>query len=193
MDCIACGKDAQIVLRTLQLRTMHVRGLTGEDKYQVPDDAVGEYGVCRECAEKWLREGGTAGGRAVRKYILFGILFCAGIVLSVVFRGSGHVLMMPAAAAVFAGAAGLVSAFRGSAEEKKRIGAMPLEEALREAAFQVFLEKAPKEMEEGQWKLTYIPVNEKTLSTKPGDLTVIYDIQPAVAKEVMLKIGHPQA
>lgn len=193
MNCIACGKEAKIMVRTLQLRTMHVRGLTGEDKYQVPDDAVRDYGVCEECAGKWLRESGTAGGRAVRRYVLFGVLFCAGAGLLLAFHGSGYVLMMPAAAAVFAGAAGLVSAFRESAAEKNRINAMTEEEALREAAFHVFLEKAPREMEEGQWKLTYIPVNEKTLSTKPGDLTVIYDIQPAVAKEVMLKIGHPNA
>ena len=40
MKCIACNKETGTEVKVLQLRTMHVRGLTGEDKYQVPDDAV---------------------------------------------------------------------------------------------------------------------------------------------------------
>ena len=192
MNCISCGKTAELPIRALQLRTMHVRGMEGEEKYQVPDDAVTEYSVCRECAEKELARL-LSGGTIRKRLLIFGLVLVLGIPLALLFRGRERVFFVTGIAAVFAGAAGLVSTLRDWNEERRRLSALPKEEALYEAAWQVFLAHAPSQMQDGRWKLTYLPVNEKTYATKPGDLMVLYDIQAGVAKEVMTKIGHPQA
>ena len=195
MKCIACNKETGTEVKVLQLRTMHVRGLTGEDKYQVPDDAVTSFGVCENCARQWLAQTGWKGQPARRKMLAFSLVLCAGIVIAVVFRGKDQVLLTTGLAAVFCGIAGLCTTYRGSMAEKTRFLAMSEKEAMEEAAYKVLLQHAPAKMksQNGDWNITYLPVTEKTLKTKPGDLMVMYDIQPAVAKEVMQKIGHPEA
>ena len=193
MECISCKKEADFTLKALQLRTMHVRGMTGEDKYQVPDDEVREYGVCRECAQKWIAQNTNTQGQAWKQYGAFAGILCAGILILLFLRQQDTVFLMLGCAAVFCGGAGLISKVRQEKQKGEHLGALSEEELFQEAAWEVFTHHAPQYMKEKQWKLTYIPVNEKTLNTKPGDLTVIYDIQPGVAKEVMVKIGHPQA
>ncbi len=200
-DCIACHKQAQYTIRALQLRTLHVRTMTGEEKYQVPDDSVLEYGVCRECAAKRLKEHRT-GQSGRKRIIIFAVIALAGVLLLTGAARIGalagqdqisQVLRMLGLAAVICGIAGFLATARDAGAEKKRLSGMTEEKALEECAWQVFLDHAPKEMGEEKWNLTYIPVNAKTLSTLPGDLMILYDIQPGVAKEVMKKIGHPKA
>ena len=200
-ECIACHKQAQYTIRALQLRTLHVRAMTGEEKYQVPDDKVLEYGVCRECAQKRLKEHRT--GKSGRKRtIIFAIIALAGVLLLFGAAQAGaltgqdqlvRVLRMVGLAAVLCGGAGFISTAKEAGAERKRLSGMSGEAALEECAWQVFLDSAPKEMGEEKWSLTYIPVNEKTLATLPGDLMILYDLQQGVAKEVMKKIGHPKA
>ena len=65
-------------------------------------------------------------------------------------------------------------------------GENALSEALEEAAWDVYLAEAPKK--EGQNDLTYIPVNEKTLARKNGDLMILYRLLPEIAVEAWKRI-----
>ena len=61
--CIACGKDAKITFRALEVQTLHVRDLDREKRVQALGD-FHDFAVCRECAKtKLLRlsQGHTAG------------------------------------------------------------------------------------------------------------------------------------
>ncbi|MGX8698967.1 MAG: hypothetical protein ACSW8F_03440, partial [bacterium] len=187
---ISCKKEGSILLPSLELRTMNVRDLYGHERYQVPDDAVRTYAVCRDCAEAYLR---GAGGRLTRKLLSFGLVLAVGLCLTIFSYGREQVFFMTGLAALFCGAAGLITSLRDQRRSAAEEAGLSTEERLTAAAWQVFLKNAPTQMQDGLWKLTYLPVNEKTLSTKPGDLTVLYEIHPSVAKEVMQKIGHPQA
>jgi len=195
MKCIACDKESGSELKALQLWTMHVRGLTGEDKYQVPDDSVTSYCVCEDCAKQWLSELGWKGKRTRKKLLTFLLVLIVGAAAAMFFRQIDQVLFLTGLSAVLCGAVGLIATYRKAAAEKKRFQALPSREAMEEAAYQVLIRHAPAKMQtsKGDWNVTYVPVTEKTLKTKPGDLMVMYDIQPSVAKEVMLKIGHPDA
>lgn len=191
--CIRCGKAPAYPVRALEVRTLHVRGLGGEQRVQALGDEK-RSAVCDACARKQLALALDPFRAAKPQLLGFGAVFAAGLVLGAAVllfvRESRQVFLLLALAALACGVLGIADAVKKAKEKAAALRALPEEEALAEAAWDVFLAEAPKK--EGENDLTYIPVNEKTLRRKNGDLMVLYRLLPEIAVEAWKRI-HPEA
>ena len=59
-------------------------------------------------------------------------------------------------------------------------------DAEEEAAWEAFSNALPKKDEDND--LTYIPINKKTLAMKNGDLMIMYNLLPEIAKKAWSEI-----
>ena len=189
--CIRCGHPAAYPIRALEVRTLHVRSFTGERRVQALGDEK-ESAVCERCARESLALS-TNPLRAAKKTLLcFSAVFAAGILLEAVtflfLQDHRTVFALLGAAAMVCGVLGAVDALKNAKEKDRTLRALPEDEALEEAAWDVFLAEAPKK--EGDDDLTYIPVNEKTLKRKNGDLMILYRLLPEIAVQAWKKL-HP--
>ena len=78
-----------------------------------------------------------------------------------------------------------VDALKGSKDRSTDI-----DKALEEAAWECFLEAAPKKNDIND--ITYIPVNDQTLARKNGDLMILYDLLPEIALQVYDRIHNSE-
>ena len=187
--CIRCGSPAAYPIRALEVRTLHVRSVGGERRVQ----ALGgekESGVCEKCAREQLTLSLNPVRAAKKEMIRFGIVFAAGILIAAAtllfVRESRQVFLLVALAALICGALGIYEALRKAKEKAASLAALPEAEALEEAAWDVFTAEAPKKEDVND--LTWIPVNEKTLARKNGDLMVLYRLLPEIAVEAWKKL-----
>lgn len=177
-DCLKCANAAVYPFRVLEIRTLHVRDITGEKRVQ----ALGEfkdYAVCKSCAAAHLESVTSPTAAAVKRMAAFGAVLALGLVLTAVFRLAGSALRLMGFAAVICGVLGLISAIQSAQKHRQVFAALDTEQALSLAAWEVLLENAPKKSADAD--LTYIPVNEKTLASKNGDLMILYHLLPEIA------------
>lgn len=178
--CSKCGRPGDIPFRVLEVHTLHVRDMDGEKWVQ----ALGvfqEYAVCSSCAGAFLERVLRPGKARARKLLPYLAVLVFGLAVTAACRTGERALRMLGAAGIFCGAAGIWSTLQSAGRQKKAYAALPAEEALRRAAWDCLMETIPKKS--GENDLTYIPVNSETLSLKTGDLSVTYDLLPAVAKQ----------
>ena len=71
-------------------------------------------------------------------------------------------------------------------EKAASLRALPEQDALAEAAWDVYLAEAPKKENEND--LSYIPIDEKTRARKNGDLMILYHLLPEIAVEAWKRI-----
>ena len=191
-NCIRCGSPAAYPVRALEVRTLHVRSLGGERRVQALGDGK-ESAVCERCARDDL-ELALHPLRAARKQMLcFGAVFAAGLLLgsaAFLFLKGEKVFVLLGVAALICGALGAAEALKNAKEKERSLRALPENEALEEAAWDVFVAEAPKK--EGENDLTYIPVNAKTLKRKNGDLMILYHLLPEIAVQAWNRL-HPQS
>ena len=187
--CIRCGSPAAYSIRALEVRTLHVRSVGGERRVQ----ALGgekESGVCENCAREQLALSLNPVRAAKKEIIRFGIVFVAGILAAAAtllfVRESRQVFLLVAFAALVCGALGIYEALKKAKEKAASLAALPETEALEEAAWDVFTAEAPKKEDVND--LTWIPVNEKTLARKNGDLMILYKLLPEIAVEAWKKL-----
>ena len=187
--CIRCGSPAAYPIRALEVRTLHVRSVSGERRVQ----ALGgekESGICEKCAREQLALSLNPVRAAKKEMIRFGTVFAAGILIAAAtllfVRESRQVFLLVALAALVCGALGIYEALRKAKEKAASLAALPEAEALEEAAWDVFTAEAPKKEDVND--LTWIPVNEKTLARKNGDLMVLYRLLPEIAVEAWKKL-----
>ena len=187
--CIRCGNPAAYPVRALEVRTLHVRSVGGERRVQ----ALGgekESGVCEKCAREQLALSLNPVRAAKKEMIRFGIVFAAGILAAAAtllfVRESRQVFLLVALAALVCGALGIYEALKKAKEKAASLAALPETEALEEAAWDVFTAEAPKKEDVND--LTWIPVNEKTLARKNGDLMILYKLLPEIAVEAWKKL-----
>ena len=187
--CIRCGSPAAYPIRALEVRTLHVRSVGGERRVQ----ALGgekESGVCEKCAREQLALSLNPVRAAKKEMIRFGIVFAAGILAAAAtllfVRESRQVFLLVALAALVCGALGIYEALKKAKEKAASLAALPETEALEEAAWDVFTAEAPKKEDVND--LTWIPVNEKTLARKNGDLMILYKLLPEIAVEAWKKL-----
>ena len=177
--CLKCGKDpADYPFRVLEVQTLHVRDITGEKRVQ----ALGlfqDYGVCRDCARSRLETLRQPGREMGKKLLPFALIFVLGAILTVAFWFGEGVLRLLGLAGLVCGVLGFVSGWKGLSTRQKEYAALSEEEALTRAAWECFLDAAPKK--DGENDLTYIPVNRRTLAMKNGDLMIEYDLLPEIA------------
>ena len=130
--------------------------------------------------------------KAARKQLLgFGAVFAAGALLiaaTFLFLNAQRVFLLLGFAALICGILGVADAVKKAKEKERALRALPESEALEEAAWDVFTAEAPKKEDVND--LTYIPVNEKTLQRKNGDLMILYRLLPEIAVQAWNRL-HP--
>lgn len=176
--CIHCGEAVDYPFRVLEVQTLHIRDLTGEKRVQ----ALGkfqDYGICRDCAAARLEEINKPGARFFRSCTIFGLVLVLGLILVVLFGASNGALRLMGAAAIACGILGGFSTVQSLKKQQKAYAALPREDALAQSAWEVLLDSAPKKAEDSD--LTYIPIDEKTLAMKNGDLMIAYRLLPEIA------------
>ncbi len=176
--CLKCSNMADYCFRVLEVRTLHVRDITGEKRVQ----ALGEfcdYAVCKSCAAAHLAQVQRPADGTVRRCAGFGTVLALGLVLTAVFWRSGGALRMMGISAIICGMLGLVSLTQAARKHRQTYAVLDAERAEALAAWEVLLAHAPKKSADTD--LSYIPVNEKTLAAKNGDLMLLYDLLPDIA------------
>ena len=190
--CIRCGSRADWSVSALEVRTLPVRGLGGERKIQALGDEK-QSGVCERCAQEQLNLS-LDPVRAVRPQLVrFGAVFAAGLLIEAVtflfLKDNRQVFLLLGIAALICGMLGIYDFLKKAKEKSASLRAMPKTEALEEAAWDVFVDEAPKKEDIND--LTYIPVSEKTRSRKNGDLMILYHLLPEIAVEAWKRL-HPE-
>lgn len=179
-NCIHCGTGAaDYPFRVLEVQTLHIREMGGERRVQ----ALGrfqDYAICRGCAQAHLETILAPGKRLMRRMLPFAAILAAGI--TVLALGWGQLpLVVMGVAGILCGVVGIGSQARNGAAMRREYAALSPEEALSRAAWDLLLATAPNK--DGENDLTYIPVDERTMAMKNGDLMIVYDLLPAVAKK----------
>lgn len=186
--CIRCGGQAAYPIRALEVRTLHVRSMGGERRVQALGDEK-ESAVCEACARAQLALSLDPVKAVKPQLFTFGAVAAAGIAIEAVtflFLNRHRIGILLGLAALVCGGLGIYEALRKAKEKAASLRTLPDAEAAEEAAWDVYLAEAPKK--EGQNDLTYIPVNEKTLARKNGDLMILYRLLPEIAVEAWKKI-----
>lgn len=176
--CIACGRDAKITFKALEVQTLHVRDLDREKRVQ----ALGEFhdfAVCRECAQTKLdRELGVF-REILGSLVRFGLVLVAGIILLVIFLWKDRVFTMLGLAAIACGLIGIISKIAEGRTRSAHLKAMKGDKALETAAWDVVKLHAPKKYQDSD--LTYIPVTPDVRRMKNGDIMIEYKLLPEIA------------
>ena len=182
--CTRCGNQAAFPVRALEVRTLHVRSLTGERRVQALGDEK-QAGVCERCAQEQLNRSLDPARTAMPQLLHFGAVFAAGLLIEAVtvfiLKDNRQVFLFLGIAALICGVLGVYDALKKAKEKSAFLHALPETEALKEAAWDVFVSNAPKKEDIND--LTYIPIDEKTLRRKNGDLMILYHLLPEIAVE----------
>ena len=187
-SCICCGGPAELPVRALEVRTLHVRSIGGERRVQALGDEK-ESAVCEACAKAQLALSLDPVKAAKPQLAAFGAVIAAGIIIEAVtflFLKGHQIGILLGLAARACGSLGIYDALRKAKEKAASLRALPEQEALTEAAWDVYTAEAPKKENEND--LAYIPVNEKTLARKNGDLMILYHLLPEIAVEAWKRI-----
>ena len=191
-QCICCGKSGDLPVQALEVRTLHVRGISGERRVQALGNEISGT-VCRSCAENRLELSRNAAAAARPQVIRFGIVGAAGILVisaALLFLNGQKVFLLLGLAAIICAVLGIYDALKKSKEKSVALLAMSDEEALGDAAWDVFTASSPRK--EGSEDLTYIPINEKTLARKNGDLMILYGLLPEIAVQAWNRLHHQE-
>lgn len=171
-----------------EVLTLHIRAMSGEQRVQ----ALGERTVLtveRTDAEKRLDQHMKGSGYAGKKLLPYVVLFAVGLVWLIlwltVLPERERALLLPGPAAIFAGIAGGIVTLKELSKRKKELGGMDREKALRDAAWEIALERAPKKA--GDNDITYIPLDSRTKGMGKKDLVLTYDLLPEIAGQFLKK------
>lgn len=192
--CAKCGGKGDFHFRALTVRTIHLREMKGERRVQGLGDFV-ELSVCRACAQQRLDDVLKPGKALISRLIPFAAIMLVGAVLSILFTFGGSVLtsiglgewandgvlQLFGLAALLCGALGLIGHLRTFADTRCEYAVLSSKDALVHAAWAVASEGAPKKS--GDEDLTYIPLTQRTLAMKNGDLMIAYKLLPEIAKQ----------
>ena len=160
-----------------------MRSIGGERRVQALGDEK-ESAVCENCARAQLALALDPVKAVKPQLAAFGAVLAAGLVIEAVtflFLKGHQVGILLGLAALICGALGIYDALRRVKEKAVALRALPEADALAEAAWDVYLAEAPKKENEND--LSYIPVNERTLTRKNGDLMILYHLLPEIAAE----------
>ena len=187
--CVRCGGEAVYPVKALEVRTLHVRSIGGEKRVQaLGDEKTGS--VCEACAREQLALSLDPIRASRPQLAAFGAVIAAGILIGAAallfVKESRQVFLLLGIAALVCGALGVYEALRKAKEKAAALRALPESEALEESAWDVYIAEAPRKEDVND--LTYIPVNEKTLRRKNGDLMVLYKLLPEIAVEAWKRL-----
>ena len=190
MNCIKCGSSREdYPFRVLQVQTLHVRDLPGEKRVQALGDFE-NHCVCRKCAEQKLGSILNNRSATVRASIPFFLAMIAGIILTAYFWSRNGAFRLLGLGLMACGILGSIGTLQSGEKKRSQFAPLPHGQALEQAAWDCFLEAAPKKHDVND--ITYIPINQETLSRKNGDLMLLYDLLPEIAIQAHRKI-HEKA
>lgn len=186
MKCIKCGREHEdFHFRVLQVQTLHVRDFGKSSRVQALGDFE-EYDVCLSCAEEKYAAALDAAA-AVRKTVtLWGMVMAVGLVLSVLFWNGDGVFRMAGLGLLIGGGLCLIGGLQTATARKREFSALSREDALYRSAWECMIDGAPRKNDIND--ITYIPVDEKTLARKNGDLMILYDLVPEIAVQAHKRI-----
>lgn len=180
MHCNKCSKKGTIDFRILSIRTLKIRDLDKEKRVQAIGD-FSDHAICNECAEEKLNSLLHPAKLLLPKIFLYAIILLAGLLLLSVFISRDHVLAIFAASAILCGSLGIIYTIKENLQKANMYKSMEPQTAKEKAAWELLLETLPKK--EGDNDLNYIPINTESLNLKNGNLMILYDLLPAIAKE----------
>ena len=186
MKCIKCGRDhSDYHFRVLQVQTLHVRDFGKNSRIQALGDFE-EYDVCANCANIKYAAALDAAA-AVRKTVtLWGILMVVGLALAAAFWNGEGVLRLAGLGLLVGGGLCLIGGLQTATARKREFSALSKEDGLYRSAWECMIDGAPKKNDIND--ITYIPVDEKTLARKNGDLMILYDLVPEIAIQAHKRI-----
>ena len=176
--CVSCGRHPAYSFRVLEVQTLPLREMDGERKIQALG-AIRRAAVCEDCARRRLEGTMDIAGTAGKGLLLYAGILLAGIVSAVLFLRRFPPAGLTGCAAVICGILGIYQTLGNALRHKKEAESLPEEEALRDAAWEVFLMSAPRKSMDSD--LSYIPITPETLSMKKGNLMAAYDLLPELA------------
>ena len=176
--CLKCGGEAGYRFRVLEVRTLPVRDLTGETRVQALGDFQ-TFAICETCADSQVAKAIDVPRAILEKGKWFFTVLAAGFILTAILWSGAPELRLLGPAAVLCGALGAGGAVFQSLATRREYLALSPEQQRERAVWEALLQAAPKK--EGDNDLTYIPVTEKVLAMKNGDLMIEYDLLPAIA------------
>lgn len=186
MKCICCGKEtSDYPFHVLQVLTLHVRDLNGDKRIQALGDFE-DYTVCQACARERLDAIMNIRPALLRGLAPFAAILALGALLAALTWNGEGALRMMGLAMVACGLLGILGTWQRVTKKKRMYAAFSPEEALSQAAWDVFQDKAPKKYDIND--ITYIPIQEQTLSRKNGDLMILYDLLPEIAVQAYNRI-----
>ena len=186
MNCIKCGREHNDYhFRVLQVQPLHVRDFGKNSRIQALGDFE-EYDVCAACAEEKYAAALDA-GKAIRKTAtLWGVVMAVGLVLAAAFWHGESVLRLAGLGLLVGGGLCLIGGLQSATARKREFSAMSREDALYRSAWECMIDGAPNKNDVND--ITYIPVDEKTLARKNGDLMILYDLVPEIAVQAHKRI-----
>ena len=190
MKCVKCGNEHNgYRFQVLQVQTLHVRDVNREKRVQALGDFE-EYTVCPGCAEEKYRQALDTRGAVRKNLLLYGGLMALGLALFLLFWQGEGVFRLLGLGLIAGGGLCLYGNLRSATAQKRELLSLGKEAAMRRCAWACMLEGAPKKNDIND--ITYIPIDETTLSRKNGDLMILYDLLPEIAVEAHKRI-HQQA
>ena len=190
MNCIKCGSACQDYhFRVLQVQTLHIRDFGKNSRVQTLGDFK-EYDVCASCAETKYQYFLNDRAAMRKSILLYGGLMVIGLILAIAFWNGEGVFRLAGLGMLVGGGLCLFNGLQLAARKKQELLVMPKEKALYRCAWECMVDGAPKKNDIND--ITYIPVDEETLSRKNGDLMLLYDLLPEIAVEAHKRI-HGQA
>ena len=191
MNCIKCGASGQdYPFHVLQVQTLHIRDLTGEKRVQALGDFE-DHCVCRKCAERKLSATLNNRKATIKSALPFLLAIAAGIAIAAFFWKSNGAFRLLGLGMLVCGILGAVGTIQTGEKKRNRFAPLPHDKALAAAAWESFLEAAPKKNDIND--ITYIPVTEETLARKNGDLMILYDLLPEIAVQAYGRIHDPES
>ncbi len=179
MKCSNCQKEADFRYRVLEVQTLHVRSLKGDNKVQ----ALGkfqDYGICRSCAERRLKDTLEFSGEKKKHCFLSIVIIIMGCLILLNMGSEGLIGFT----GLFFILGGILIEY-GTVSEwlrtRKELRALSFEKRLERAAWLELLASAPKKSVDSD--LSYIPVDRETVNMKKGDFMVMYDLIPEIVEK----------
>lgn len=186
MKCIKCGKEhTDYHFRVLQVQTFHVRDFGKNSKVQALGDFE-EYSVCAGCAEEKYASTVNVEAAVKKLALIWGAVMALGLIVTLAFWNGEGVLRLAGLGALIGGGLILLGKLQAATRAQRELLALDREEGLYNCAWECMIDGAPKKNDIND--ITYIPVDEKTLARKNGDLMILYDLVPQIAIQAHKRI-----
>ena len=186
MKCVKCGAEhAEYEFKVLQVQTLHVRDLNREKRVQALGNFE-EYAVCDACREEKYNSIVDNAALIKKTWLLYGSLMAVGAVLAYFFWNGEGAFRLLGLCMIAGGGLSLFGGLKSANAKKIQLLVLSDEEAIEQCAWECLVDGAPKKYDIND--ITYIPVTEKSLERKNGDLMILYDLLPEIAIEAHKRI-----